>query len=536
VELALVTGLLVSYVFLTGLQPSAIRACVMTFIASSALFVGRRGHIPSALAAAAVGMLSLHPPTAFSVGFWLSVYAVFGLTIFCPLITRWLGCLLPSSEALALVGERLPPLSGRRGPRMFRALRRALLEPLALTVTAQMATLPITAPLFATISLVSPLANLLVTPFVTLLVGVGIAALCLMPLLGPLGPLLIIGLCAVADLAIVVAGWCARLPFACLAVSFDLVVVNVCALSVAALVYRLWPQPSRRRSLIGTAALTLVAVALSLTALLPAAPQVVMLDVGQGDAILVREGRTNVLIDTGESDATLLRALARQGVGRLDAVIITHLDKDHSGALDALNGTIPVEHVYFAAGLPETRATDEALRTADLLLGEGVPEELARGDVLRLGDSIEMVMLWPKRRVTDGGNEESVCLALNYDPDGDGNAQARMLLPGDAEAPELTGLLAAMPEDDAYFNILKVGHHGSTDAVTVAQLEQMGCRLAFISVGRDNRYGHPTPETLAVLEQAGATVYRTDLNGDITLHFEREVFTVICDTMAVERP
>jgi competence protein ComEC len=428
--------------------------------------------------------------------------------------------------------------------------------------------------LFATIALVSPLANLLVTPFITLLVGAGIVALCLLPLLGPLGPLLLNGLCAVADASIVIAEWCARQPFAGSAVALDLVAANACALLVAAIVYRLWPQPSRRRMGIAAAAGALVAVLLSLTSLLPVSPQGGMLNVGQGDAILVREGRATVLIDTGESDAMLLRGLARHGVGRLDAVIVTHLDADHSGALDALAGTVPVGHVYFAAGLPEAQATSEALLAANAVLGGRAPEGLARGDVVRLGAGLELVMLWPERRVAKGGNEESVCLGLDYDPDRDGITQSRMLLTGDAEAPQLAGLLAAArsngedapdgkddgagavglgganaaggtssaadedgrPVAATRFDILKVGHHGSADAVTVPQLEQMGCRLALISAGRNNRYGHPAPDTLAVLEQAGVTVYRTDLNGDITLRFEGERIVVRCDTMTGESP
>jgi competence protein ComEC len=554
VEVAIITVLLVSYVFLTGLQPSAIRACVMTFIASMAAFAGRRGHIPSALAAAAVGMLLLYPPAAFSVGFWLSVFAVFGLTIFCPLITRYFSCLLPSAEELPAAGER-------RWFRVLRGVRRSLIDPFSLTVTAQMATLPITAPLFATVSLVSPLANLLVTPFITLLVGAGIAALCLMPLLGPLGPFLLGCLCAIADLSILLAAWCARLPCACLAISLDLTVAIVCALLIAAALYHLWPQPSRRRCLVCIASFALGGLLFFASTFLPVSPQVVMFDVGQGDAILIREGRSNILIDTGPSDSALLRSLARQRVSRLNAVIITHLDEDHCGALDALSGTIAVDHVFFAAGLPEARPGDDSMRVARMLLKGNEPEELARGDTLTLGTRVELVMLWPDREVTQGGNEESVCLGLNYDSDDDGMAEFRMLLTGDAESPQLAGLLAkGVPakgavgtvntvaatnaaaatgtahaaETDVRFDILKIGHHGSSGAVTSSQLEHMGCRLALISVGKNNRYGHPTLETLSVLEQAGVAVYRTDFNGEIALRFEAGKLIVRCDTIGTD--
>jgi competence protein ComEC len=519
IEVAIITLLLVSYVFLTGLQPSAIRACVMTFIASLAAFVGRRGHIPSALAAAAFGMLLLYPPTAFSVGFWLSVYAVFGLTIFCPLVTRFFDCLLPTLKA-----------GGKS--RVHEAIHRAFIEPLALTATAQMATLPITAPLFATVSLVSPLANLLVTPFITLLVGFGIVSVCLMPVLGPLGPLVLGCLCAVANVSILLAGWCAQLPHACLGVSFDLVTANICALALAALIYHRWPQPSPRRCLVLLVSLGFLISLLCAAALLPVSPQVVMLDVGQGDAILIREGRSNILVDTGPSDISLLKALARQRVNHLDAVIITHLDDDHCGALEALSGTVTVDHIYFARGLPEAKASEEPLRAAQLILGKETPEALARGDTLSFGRTMKLIMLWPAQTVTNGGNDESICLALNYDADADGQAETRMLLTGDAESPQLASLLGQL--DQRHFDILKVGHHGSTDAVSAAQLEQMACQLALISVGKGNHYGHPTTKTLVVLEQSDTRIYRTDLNGDIQLRFVGGSFFVRCDTIAEE--
>jgi competence protein ComEC len=527
-EVALVTVLLVSYVFLTGLQPSAIRACVMTLIVSVAPFFGRRRHAPSAVAAAAVGMLLLSPPTAFSMGFWLSVDAVFGLTIFCPLITKYLSCLLPAPGALRNKGcGGVRPST--RGERVLGMARRTTVEPFALTVTAQLATMPITAPTFATVPLVSPLANLLVTPFVTLLVGAGIPLLCLMPFLGPVGPHLLSALCAITQGAITVTGWCAQLPYASLPVALDPLASGVCALLVAAALYIFWPQPSRGRCLKVLTAASLVALLLFGSSFLPLRPQVVMLDIGQGDALLIREGRSTVLVDTGQSDTVLLRALARQRVSHLDAVVLTHLDVDHCGGLPGLIGSIPVDRVFFAEGLLAAKPSDEAIVVAKAVLRNGVPEELGLGDTLTLGRTVQLAMLWPSHTVTEGGNAESICLGLSYDADADGAAESRMLLTGDAEKDELDGLLSLL--SDTSFDSYKVGHHGSKKAVTVDQLEQMGCSLAFISVGATNRYGHPTLETLDVLAEAGVTVYRTDLNGDVTLSFSNEKLIVRCDTI-----
>ncbi|MDR1082919.1 MAG: hypothetical protein LBL27_03510, partial [Coriobacteriales bacterium] len=189
-------------------------------------------------------------------------------------------------------------------------------------------------------------------------------------------------------------------------------------------------------------------------------------------------------------------------------------------------------HVFFAAGLLQAKPEDETIKTAALLLGGKSPEELSWKDTLALGNRIELTVLWPEHTASDGGNEESICLGLGYKADDREQAQMRMLLTGDAESPQLESLLAT--EGDINFDIIKVGHHGSKDAVTETQLERMGCQLALISVGKDNRYGHPTPETLSALNDAEVAVYRTDLNGDIILRFERESFFVRCDTMATQ--
>lgn len=514
--LALILILLISYVFLTGLQPSAIRACIMTSISRLGPLMGRRGHVPSALAAAGVGMLLVFPPAAFSVGFWLSLFAVFGITIFCPLVSRHVACLLPQKEDM-------------KGMGLLQRLKRMIVEPLSLTMTAQLATVAITAPLFSMISIVSPLANLLVTPFVTILVGGGIVTLCLMPILGPFGMMIIHGLCKVADISIVIAKFCANIPNACLPVSLDLTISVVVFILTAAFLYLLWPQPSRKRSLGMAISVVAISILLFTSSALPVKPQVVMLDIGQGDAFLVRDGTTSVLIDTGNSNTLLLKSLARQRVSHLDAVVITHLDNDHCGALSALKGTVSVDHVYFAYGLLENQKGDSAIVAAGALLRQRPPETLAFGDSLYLSSKLRLQVVWPEHLATKGDNGESVCLNLIYDEDGDGVPESQTLFTGDAET-QVLGHILKEP-GCGHFDVYKVGHHGSKISVTAKQLEEMGCAIALISVGAHNRYGHPAPDIIRYLEEEGVAIYRTDLNGDTVLSFSGKKLNVRCDTM-----
>ena len=518
-ELVLIVSLLVAYVILTGLQASAIRACLMTLISRLAPLAGRRKHVPSALATAGVGMMLAFPPAAFSVGFWLSMFAVFGLTVFCPLVSGYLSAFLPASAE-------------KKSGRMVKGLRKVAFEPLSLTITAQLTTVCITAPLFSTISLVSPLANLLVTPLVTVLVGLGIVTLCLMPLLGPLGMFLIGCLSHVADLSILIARFCASLPYACLPVALDLTSSVLIFLVLAALVYLIWPQPSKRRSRGLAVSTLLLSLVLAMTAFFPVKPQLVMLDIGQGDAILIRDGTTNLLIDTGRSDTLLLKALARQRVSHIDAVIITHLDDDHYGALSALDGTIRVEHVYFAEGLIESNGDSTIMLMAKSLLASKSPEVLAYEDTLFLSQHISLQVIWPEHPVSKGDNEDSLCLYLMYDFDGDSVPEFSVLLTGDAESSVLDQIMKE-PENE-HFDVYKVGHHGSKKSATESQIKRMGCVVALISVGKNNRYGHPSPLVIEYLESAGVAVYRTDLNGDILLKFEAQRLIVRCDTMNYE--
>jgi competence protein ComEC len=515
-EALVLAAVLAAYVAFTGFQPSAIRAAIMSATVGCSFLAQRRSHAPSALAAAAFAMLLLYPPNAFSAGFWLSVFAVLGIALFCPLVQAWVY-----SPAVSLPKSSLPA-----------RVARASAQALGLTLTAQAATLPLCASMFSMVPLIGPLANLVVTPIVTIMVGGGMAALCLMLASPQLAMPLLDLLCKLGDLASTLANKLASMPYAAIPMSYDLAPALACAIGIAALVYIVYPRP-RRNSLLKLLIVFVLAVS-STIVIAPRLnpPQLVVLDVGQGDALLVREGGHAVLVDTGQFGPVLIQALARQRVYHLDAVILTHLDADHTGALGALQGVVSVDAVFFADGLSDAQGSHQAFQDARRLVGDGAVLPLAWGDELRLGSSISLHVVSPRGQARSGNNAESIVMTLFYDSDADGAPESTALLTGDAEAPELAQALAGGGLTQA--DILKVGHHGSGDAVRPEQLARLGVRAALISVGAGNRYGHPAKSTLRALEEAGVSIYCTDRNGDITVVYNDQKTLVRCATMMLE--
>lgn len=235
-----------------------------------------------------------------------------------------------------------------------------------------------------------------------------------------------------------------------------------------------------------------------------------MLDVGQGDSILVRSpaGKA-VLIDAGEGKARVSDQLRALGVTELNLVVATHPHADHVGGMNDVLLAIPTK-MYVDNGLSHTTATYNTLmRTVEL---RGIPYKTAAvGQVFNLDDGIKLEVLAPPATALRGTrsdlNANSVVLRLTHGKD-------CMLLTGDSEAPSEDQLVH---DGLKPCEVLKVAHHGSEYSTTDAFLAALQPKIALISVGSDNRYGHPGPRTMERLEAAGVTIYRTDLAGGIRL-------------------
>ena len=504
----------VAYVLLAGASPSVVRAGLMAGGLVLARLGGSRAHAISALLLAVLLMLIAAPPVLWDVGFQLSALATAGLIWFAAPLEAWLG----------------------RWPALVR-------EPVALTLAAQLTTLPVILLNFERLSLVAPIANVAVVPLVPLVmlcsaaaavVGATDAALHL-PLIGDLAAWATGGAAWLYLRLMILAGQAAAsLPFASVELATPAWLAGIWYPMLMLARNRIGAatdrsndravMPGRLASLAGAAVrptrlaagTVLVVGLLTLLTRPDGRVELVMLDVGQGDAILIRapSGAT-ALIDGGEDPDLTMRRIGEVlpfWQRRLDVVVLTHPHEDHvAGLVAALErfsvGLIldPGRH-YHNPTYP--RFVDAARREPGARL-VGV----RAGDRVPLGGDTTLTFLFPSEADATAGlldgdiNNASAVAVLE-------SGEFRALLTGDAEAPVEAlllqrGLLAPI-------DVLKVGHHGSDSSTSDALLAVTRPRLALISSGTDNEYGHPHAATLARLAAIpGLVVHRTDLEGTI---------------------
>jgi competence protein ComEC len=255
----------------------------------------------------------------------------------------------------------------------------------------------------------------------------------------------------------------------------------------------------------------------------PATPQsasglrLTMMDVGQGESLLIESGGWRGLIDAGGRPfgdgadvgrRVVVPALWARGVTSLDALLITHPDPDHVGGAGAVVDSLPVRELWWGVRVPGHEPSEELL--SRVAAGRmGVSERWA-GERLRPGNARVRVLHppppdWERRRVR---NDDSVVLEIVQ-------GDVAMLLLGDVSAEVERAIVPHLAP--ARIRILKAGHHGSRTSTSQALVEAWRPDIALISCGRGNSFGHPAPAVLARLRASGASVFRTDMDGQITV-------------------
>jgi competence protein ComEC len=235
---------------------------------------------------------------------------------------------------------------------------------------------------------------------------------------------------------------------------------------------------------------------------------ITFLDVGQGSSALIQlPNGGNVLIDGGprEGGPERVADLRRLGVGQLDAVVVSHADEDHAGGLVDVIDSVPVSTVY-DSGYPHTTQTYSDLLDAVERSGARYVETRA-GERIDLDPEVPMEFVYPDE-LGEGTNESSLALRLDY-----GRFAAQFT--GDLSFEEEADLLASGRLSPV--TLLEVGHHGSATSSSSEFLAALSPEIGVVQVGEGNSYGHPTAEALGRLAAAGVEVYRTDLQGEISV-------------------
>lgn len=238
--------------------------------------------------------------------------------------------------------------------------------------------------------------------------------------------------------------------------------------------------------------------------------QVHMIDVGNADALLIRNKDKNMLIDAGEnSDGDdVVDYLKKQGVKKLDLVIATHPDADHIGGMDTVVDNLDIGTfilAYMPKGYTPTTKTYESMLTS--LLNKDIKITPAKvGEQYMLGDA-KIDILGPVGDYTQTNNQSVVC-KLTF-------GKNKFLFTGDAEEEAEEAILRSGVDLKA--DVLKVGHHGSGSSTDKKFLAAVRPRYALIPCGKDNSYNHPSPATLQRLQSANAAIYRADLNGTVVV-------------------
>lgn len=473
VILAFATG----YLVFVGPRPSLIRACLMLVGVWLALWVARAPVPGNTLVAIAAMMVAADPRLIWNLGFRLTVSATTGILVLSPLLEkRW---------SLAPAG---------------------LSRPLSVTMGAQIATLPWALPNFHLFTPFAPVWNLVAIPWTALALGTGV----LWSFIAVASPVLAGRIGILVNLVALPFAGVAALPPAVtrpLIVDWGAWQVSILGVLLVALL-------AGRRPLQLVSAVLLLLMVLTRGQRETTSVEVILLDVGQGESIVLRDGSTTALLDGGGwlradiGSRILLPVLANLGVRSLDALILSHPDLDHCGGLVQIASFLPAREVWSAPGW----SPNGCVAHLHGLPGVAI-RSLWAGETVAVGRwSLQVLNPFPGER--RGVNDRSLVVLASF-------AERRVLLTGDIEAAAERELLKSYPEALADVDILKVAHHGSRTSSTPAWLDHTRPSLALVSAGIDNRYGHPAPEVLQRLEERGIRTLRTDEHGLVRITIER---------------
>ncbi|MBU4386466.1 MAG: ComEC/Rec2 family competence protein [Actinobacteria bacterium] len=463
-------------VALAGFRPSALRASVMAGLCFGGMLLGRKNDPLNGLCLAGFLLMFANPRALFDPGFQFSFAATLGIVIAMRSSAR-------KGRTIMLV---------------------------AVCAGAQLGIIPMMLSRGEGVPVTAIAANLAVVPLVGPLMASAWGA-CLLSALTPTGgKLLAVVPEALSRLIISIAGLLSKVPGAGVGGALSIAALVLYVSGLVALVVRVRERRSVFGPLVAVTCSVLLAVAPMFIAVAFRSPNsITVLDVGQGDAILIRDrSGAVVLIDGGPDERQVTAKLRSRGVRKIDVMVSSHPHADHITGLVGVIGEFPVGLLIDSGVRAETSACEELLEAARL---KGVSHRVAReGQVIEVSPHLRLEVVFEPELSPERENLNNCSVVIMVHLDG-----AKALLTADLEKEGQLVMLGLHP--DLSCDILKVPHQGAWDAALPELVESADPALGVISVGEGNTYGHPSEQHLKMLEERGVRVLRTDLVGDIEI-------------------
>lgn len=506
--------IMILFCFFSGASISTLRATIMFVMTLLGKILGRTYDSLSALGLAAAILLWKNPYVMENSGFLLSFLAVIGVVYAAPAI------------------------------HMIFPWENKLWKSLTISLSASLTTLPVLLVNYGAFSWYSVFLNLLILPPMAFILAGGILLLLcsfLISILPPFDILMWIQHIFIISLRMILAFYeqCCylfeQLPFQdgyLGAVGKGRIFLYYLLLF---LLLRIVTSPKDIKKLYPNFwnGIVLFLLLTFLTCRVPGGFEITMLDVGQGDCVIIRNANQKVYIsDCGSSSISrvgkyrLLPFLKYKGYGNIEAVFISHLDEDHYNGILELLEAMDKERIkisYLVLPKEIKKLTEQKQKLEELLFlaeEKKIQTVFMKGEDRILDGKMEILCLHPREGdYTDNANEDSMVLDISY-------GEFTLLLTGDVEGRGEEKLIACLKNKKQYthkqYEILKVAHHGAKGSTTEEFLQQIRPKLGLISCGRDNRYGHPAEETLKRLEKYGVKILDTRKGGAITIKVNKK--------------
>ncbi len=459
-------------------SPSAVRAFLMLTTWSIASALGRGGRAIGPLALAVVAMIVVQPFCVLDWGFLLSVASVAAILFLFPAIR----------DAIVLT------------PRW-------VADGIGLLFAVSIAVIPLSMAFFGRAAIAATAVNVICVPIAGIVVPLALIAVGVSDL-RPLAHIVLTGATAGATLLKTIVGGAIALPGAS---TGDPLVATAAVMTLVCL----WIAAVRGKRVTARVVVGLLLVPVVLGAIgglqhvVERPPSLVAIDVGQGDATILRTPRGRVvLVDAGPDTANIAALLRDHSVASIDVFILTHIHDDHADGADEVLGLFPVA-LFLSAVDPESTIDDE-IRALARAREVGVEEQLNDRSFVFVLDNTTITVFSPPTGSTP--NERSLVVEFVTE-------NGRGVILGDLEE---TGQRALLDCFGKPVEVVRIAHHGSEDAYVPEMYEQLMVDIAIISAGSGNPYGHPSPVVLEGLASSGIKTFRTDRDGSVTVRFHRD--------------